>query len=174
MWELDHKEDWALKNCCFRTVVLEKSLESLLYSKELKPVNPKTKSTWIFIRRTDVEAEAPILWSPDMRSHAWVCATLLQSCPTLWDPICCSTLGFFILLYHPEFAQIHVHWVGNAIQLLHPPLPPSPPALSLSQHQDLFQWVRSSHHVAKILELQLQHQSFQWMCHGFSSKDQVS
>ena len=68
MWELDHKEDWALKNCCFRTVVLEKSLESLLYSKELKPVNPKTKSTWIFIRRTDVEAEAPILWSPDVNS----------------------------------------------------------------------------------------------------------
>ena len=68
MWELDHKEDWALKNCCFRTVVLEKSLESLLDSKELKPVNPKTKSTWIFIRRTDDEAEAPILWSPDVSS----------------------------------------------------------------------------------------------------------
>ena len=66
MWELDHKEDWALKNWCFRTVVLEKSLESLLDRKELKPVNPKTKSTWIFIRRA--EAEAPILWSPDANS----------------------------------------------------------------------------------------------------------
>ena len=68
MWELDHKEDWALKNWCFRIVVLKKSLESLSDSKELKPVNPKRKSTWIVIRRTDAEADAPILWSPDANS----------------------------------------------------------------------------------------------------------
>ena len=63
----------------------------------------------------------------------------------------------------PEFAQTHVHWVSDAIQPFHPLSPPSPPALNLSQHQGLFQWVGSSHQVAKVLELQLQHQSFQWI-----------
>ena len=61
MWELDHKESWTLKNWCFCTVVLEKTLESLLDSKEIKPVNPKGNQSWIFIGRTDAEAEAPIL-----------------------------------------------------------------------------------------------------------------
>ena len=67
MWELDHKEDWGLKNWCFWTVVLEKTLESPLDSKEIKPVNPKGDQSWIFIRRTD--AEAPILWTPDGKSQ---------------------------------------------------------------------------------------------------------
>ena len=58
MWELDHKEDWVLKNWCFQTVVLEKTLESPLDSKEIKPVNPKGCQTWIFIGRTDAEAKA--------------------------------------------------------------------------------------------------------------------
>ena len=62
----------------------------------------------------------------------------------------------------PEFTQIHVQWVGDAIQLSHPLSSPSHPALSLSQHQSLFQWVTSSRQVAKVLEFQLQHQSFQW------------
>ena len=61
-----------------------------------------------------------------------------------------------------EFTQTHVHQVGDAIQPSHPLLSPSPPALNLSQHQDLFQWVSSSHQVAKVLQFQLQHQSFQW------------
>ena len=62
-----------------------------------------------------------------------------------------------------ELAQIHAHQVGDAIQSSHPLSSPSPPAFSLSQHQGLFQWVSSSHQVAKVLELQLQHQSFQWI-----------
>ena len=66
MWELDHKEDWVPKNWCLQTVVL-KSLESSLDSKEIKSVNPKGKQSWIFIRRTDAEAEAPILWPPDVK-----------------------------------------------------------------------------------------------------------
>ena len=61
-----------------------------------------------------------------------------------------------------ESTQIHVHWVGDAIQPSHPLSSPSPPALNLSQHQGLFKWVSSSHQVAKVLEFQLQHQSFQW------------
>ena len=63
---------------------------------------------------------------------------------------------------NPELTQIHVHQVGDAIQPSHPLSSPSPPALNLSQHQGLFWWVSSSHQVAKVLELQLQHQSFQW------------
>ena len=74
-----------------------------------------------------------------------------------------STPGFPVLPYLQEFAQTHVHWVDDAIQLPHPLSPASPPALNLSQHQGLFQWVGSSHQVAKVLELQLQHQSFQWI-----------
>ena len=67
MWELDHKEGWAPKNWCFWTVVLEKTLESSLDCK-IKPINPKGNQSWIFIGRTDAEAEAPILWPPDAKS----------------------------------------------------------------------------------------------------------
>ena len=67
-WELDHKEDWALKNF-FQIVVLEKTLESSLVSKEIKPVNPKGNQYWIFTERTDSEAEASILWPPDAKSR---------------------------------------------------------------------------------------------------------
>ena len=68
MWELDHKENWAPKNWCFWTVVLEKTHESLLDCSEIKPANPKGNQLWIFIGRTDAEAEAPILWPPDVKN----------------------------------------------------------------------------------------------------------
>ena len=68
MWELDYKESWTLKNWCFWTVVLEKTLMSSLDCKEVKPVNPKWNQSWIFIGRTDTEAEAPILWPSDGKS----------------------------------------------------------------------------------------------------------
>ena len=68
MWELEHKEGWALNNWCFWTVVLEKTLESPLDSKEIKPVDPKGNQPWIIIRRTDAETEAPILWPPEAKS----------------------------------------------------------------------------------------------------------
>ena len=68
MWELDYKESWAPKNRCFWIVELEKTLESLLDCKEIKPVNPKGNQSWIFIGRADIEAEALILWSPDVKS----------------------------------------------------------------------------------------------------------
>ena len=67
MWELDRKEDWAPKNLCFWTVVLEKTLENPLNSKEIKLVHPKGNQSWIFVGRTDTEPEAPILWPPDVR-----------------------------------------------------------------------------------------------------------
>ena len=68
MWELDHKECWGPKNLCFWNVVLKNTLENPLDSKEIKPVNPKGNQSWIFIRRTDAEAEAPILWPPDAKN----------------------------------------------------------------------------------------------------------
>ena len=71
MWELDYKESWTLKNWCFWTVVLEKTLESPLDCKEIQPVHPKETQSWIFIGRTDGEAETPILWPPDVKSWLW-------------------------------------------------------------------------------------------------------
>ena len=68
MWELDYKESWVLKNWCFWTMVLEKTLESPLDCKEIQPIHPKGNQSWIFIGRTDVEAETLILWSPDMKN----------------------------------------------------------------------------------------------------------
>ena len=68
MWELDHKESWASKSWCFLIVVLEKTLESPLNCKEIKPVNPKGNKPWIFIGRIDAEIKAPILWSSDVKS----------------------------------------------------------------------------------------------------------
>ena len=68
MWELDHKENWAPKNWCFWIVVLEKTLESPLDCKEIKPVNSKGNQSWIFIGRTDAEAETPILWPADTKN----------------------------------------------------------------------------------------------------------
>ena len=68
MWDLDSKGIWVLKNWCFWTVVLEKTLESPLDYKEIKPASPKGNQSWIFIGRTDAEAEAPILWPPDVKS----------------------------------------------------------------------------------------------------------
>ena len=85
-----------------------------------------------------------------------------QSCRTLCDPMDRSTPGLPVHHQLPEFTQTHVRWVGDAIQLSHPLSSPSPPAFNLSQPQGLFQWVSSSHQVAKVSEFQLQHQSFQW------------
>ena len=90
---------------------------------------------------------------------------LLSSCQvvlTLCNPVECSTPGFPVPHYLLEFAQTHVHWIGHAIQPSHPLSPTSPPAFNFPQHQGLFKWVSSTHQVAKVLEFQLQHQSFQW------------
>ena len=90
-------------------------------------------------------------------------SSVAQSCPTLCNPMNRSTPGLPVHHQLPEFTQTHVHWVGDAIQPSHPLSSPSPPALNLSQHQGLFKWVSSSHQVAKVLEFQLQHQSYQWI-----------
>ena len=91
------------------------------------------------------------------------CCSVPNLCLTLCDPMDCRTPGFAVLYYLPEFAQIHLHCISDAIWPSHPLLPSSPLAFSLSQNQGLFQWIGSSHQIAKVLELQLQHQSFQWI-----------
>ena len=109
------------------------------------------------------------LWLSGQRHQAptqrWsrYCQFSRSLCPTLCDPMDYSMPGFPVHHQLPEFTQTHVHQVGDAIQPSPPLLSPSPPALNLSQHQELFKWVSSSHQVAKVLELQLQHQSFQWL-----------
>ena len=192
--------------------MLEKTLDSSLDSKEIKPVNPKGNQPWIFSGRTDAEAEAPILWPPDVKSwliwkdrdagkdwgqeekgmtedemvgwHHWLDGHESEQALGVGDGqgglVCCDSCGrkesdtteqliwsdglrYPVLHYLSYFAQTHVHWVKDAIQPSHPLLPTSPPALNLSQHQGLFQWIGALHKVARVLELQLQHQSFQWI-----------
>ena len=82
-------------------------------------------------------------------------SSVAQSCPTLCDPMNCSTPGLPVHHQLPEFTQTHVHRVGDAIQPSHPLLSPSPPAPNPSQHQSLFQWVNPLHEVSKVLEFQL-------------------
>ena len=90
-------------------------------------------------------------------------SSVTQLCPALCDPVDCSMSGLPVHHQLLKLSQTHVHWVGDAIPLSHPLLSPSPPTFHLSQHQGLFKWVSSSHQVAKVLEFQLQHQSFQWI-----------
>ena len=95
--------------------------------------------------------------------------SVAQSCSTVCDPMNCSMPGLPVHHQLPEFIQTHVHRVTDAIQPPHPLSSPSPLAPNPSQHQSLFQWVNSSHEVAKVLEFQLQHQSFQWTPERVSS-----
>ena len=89
-------------------------------------------------------------------------SSVAQLCPTLCKPMNFSTPGLPVHHQLPEPTQTHVHLVSDAIQPFHPVSSTFPPALNLSQHQGLFKWVSSSHQAAKVLEYQLQHQSFQW------------
>ena len=161
MWELEYKESRALKNSCFWTVVLEKILESPLECKEIQPVHPEGNQSWMFIGRADAESETPIFWPLDEKSRliwkdpdagkdwSWEEKEMTENEMDGWH-------HWFL-----EFTQTHVHWVGDTIQPSHPLSSPSPPAFNPSQIQGLYQWVSSFHQVAKVLEFQLQHQSFQ-------------
>ena len=134
MWELDYKESWVLKNWCFWTVVLEKTLESPLDSKEIQPVNPKGNKSWLFPGRIDAEAETPVLWPPDVKN--WLTGKDPDAGKDWrWEEKG-TTEDEMVGWHHqlPEFTQIHVHWVGDTIQPSHPLLSPSPPTFNLSQH----------------------------------------
>ena len=100
---------------------------------------------------------------PYLIIHSVQFSSVTQLCPTLCNPMDCSMPGLPVHHQLPELAQTHVHRVGDAIQPSHPLSFPSPPAFNLSQHQGLFQCISFLHQVAKVLEFQLQHQSFQWI-----------
>ena len=120
--------------------------------------------------RTRLSDWSDLIW---MSMHVCVCinvcfCSVAKSCPTLCNPrtaVFQASLSFDYLL---ELAQTHVHWVSDANPTISTLSSPSPPALKLSQHQGHFQWVSSSHQVSKVLELQLQHQSFQWIFRAYS------
>jgi len=114
------------------------------------PVKRQRLPEWI--KRLD-----PTVCCPQ-ETHFKFCCSVAKSCPTLCDPMNCSTPASPVLHYHT-----HIHWVCDAIQPSHPLPPPSPLSFNLSQDQGIFQWVGSSYQVIKVLELQLQYQSFQWI-----------
>ena len=93
----------------------------------------------------------------------YCCFSVTKSCLTLCDAMDCSMPGFPVPHYLPRLAQTHVHWVNNAIQSSHPLLPPSPPALNLSQHQGLFQWLSSLHQVAKLQSIRASASVLPWI-----------
>ena len=121
------------------------------------------KSDWLYSMQSKIEksiqSEKTRLGADCGSASAQL---VTQSCPTLCDPMNHSMPSLPVHHQLPEFTQTHVHWVDDSIQPSHPLSSSSPPAFNLSQHQGLFQWVSSSYQVAKVLEFQLQHQSFQW------------
>ena len=123
----------------------------------IHPWNSNNLESWFFYGKFFIVSEE-CSWI----SHSVQFSSVAQSCLTLCNPMNHSMPGLPVHHQLLEFTQTHVHWVGDAIQPSHPLSSPSPPAPNPSQHQGLFQWVSSSHQVAKVLEFQLQHQSFQW------------
>ena len=137
------------------------------------------KPTWVLeARRSSQELVAWLSWPARTHTHTryqvplmnitvyfkqcFQFSSLAQLCPTLCDPMNRSIPGLPVHHQLPEYTQTHAHWVDDAIQPSYPLSSQSPPAPNPSQHQGLFQWVNSSHELAKVLEFQLQHQSFQW------------
>ena len=174
--ELDYKESWALKNWCVWAMVLEKTLESPLDSKEIQPVHPKGKQSWIFIERTAAKAETPILWPPDAKSwligkdpdagkdwgqekgttedemvawHHWELVTDREAWRTVVHGVTKSL---------PKLTSIESVMPSNHLILCRPLLLPSIfPSIRVFSNEPAL-----PHQVAKVLEFQLQHQSLQW------------
>ena len=139
------------------------SIVSVMPSNHLILCRPLLPSIFSSIRVFSNESALHIRWPKD-RSFSFNIrpSDVTQLCPTLCNPIDYNMSGFPVHHQLPELAQTHVHWVSDANQPSHP-LSSTSPAFILSQHQGLFQWVSSSHQVAKLLELHFQHQSFQWI-----------
>ena len=125
-------------------------------------INPRVDSCQFHCAWASSEYLIRVLQSRLKIVHSVQFSSVTQSCPTLCNPMNCSTPGLPVHHQLPESTQNHVHWVGDAIQPPHPLSSPSPPALNLSQHQGLFKWVGSSYQVAKVFEFKLQYQSCQW------------
>ena len=143
--------DYLLYCCCYWLVI--KSCLTLCNCMEWSPQGSSVHE--IFQART-------LKWVAISSNFLYQFSSVTHSCLTLFDPMNCSTPGLPVHHKLPEFTQTHVHWVSDAIQPSHPLSSCSPLDLNLSQHQGLFKWVSFLHQVAKVLEFQLQHQSFQW------------
>ena len=115
-------------------------------------LSPQTESALSSIFRQTFYRASSVQFSSVALSHVLLC-----------NPMDCNTIGFPVHHQLPEPTQTHVHHISDAVQPSHPLSSPSPATFNLSQHQDLFQWVSSSHEVTKVLEFQLQHQIFQWI-----------
>ena len=132
-------------------------------------IYPITLQKWYDTERISQPCKFVFVYLYNWKRIVWnVCdvlsfSSVTQSCLTLCDPMDCSMPGFPVHHQLPELTQTLIHWVSDAILPSHPLSSPSPPAFNLFQHQGLFQWVSSMHQVAKVLELQLQHQFFQWI-----------
>ena len=159
---------YFLESCDSKLWITQRGKEKLGYTQgillqgvygfsPLEKLNQKShfcsRFRWLILLA--LNASCTLYWSIQFSS-------LPQSCLTLCNPMNRSTPGLPVHHQLPEFTHSHAHWVGDAIQPSHPLSSPSPPAPNPSQHQGLFQWVNSSHEVARVLEFQLQHQSFQW------------
>ena len=126
------------------------------------PCSSSSRSSHVKIQEAIVLTDSQIVISATWRVKIGRCGevprsviSVTQLCPTLWDPMNCSTPGLPVHHQLPEFTQTHIHRVGDAIQPSYPLSSPSPPAPNPSEHQGLFQWVNSLHEVAKVLEFQL-------------------
>ena len=141
LWNKSSSSGWcAVFICSVSLACLWSSVFSLEHSSGYL-----TSRTWAVLKTTGLVLCRMFIY----------CCLVTKPCLTLCDPMDCSMQGFPVLCNLLEFAQTHVLWVSDAIQPSHPLSPTSAPALNLSQHQSLFQWVGSSHQVAKVLELQL-------------------
>ena len=148
----------------YSTVIhsLEK-LKSMQYKSAIRNVIKFSKTIFQgWFRFTEKLGGKCRVFIEGLSQHMHQYSSAAQSCLTLCNPMNCSTPGLPVHHQLPKFTQTNVHWVCDVIQLSHPLSSPSPPAPNPSQHQDLFQWVNSSHEVAKVLDFQPQHQSFQW------------
>ena len=160
----------AIKNQCFRRPSWFTGYESACKCRGhgFEPCFRKPQDSKPYLMQTlkpsrhnywSPHTTAPVLYKRIHRNKELVqFSSVTQSCLTLCD----SMPGLPVHHQLPGFTQTHVHWVCDAIQPSHPLSSPSPTALNLSKHQGLFKWVSSSHQEAKVLEFQLQHQSFQW------------
>ena len=163
MWSISKRQEWLWQKCAPRT---ECGLSQKTSS--LPPWVAARLMGWVW---HNCSSSGGPDWFPSLIQARWphfpcysagyTISSVTQLCPTLCDPMNRSTPGLPVHHQLSESTQTHVHWVSDAIQPSHP-LSSSSPALNLSQHQGLFKWVSSSYQVAKVLEFQLQHQSFQW------------
>ena len=159
---LDTRVDPSVKinSPCSLPTEIQKKVEDLFLN-ENKPDKIKH---WLKYIHTDCDLELTVAQIIRFLQQNFLSvSSVTQLCPTLCNPMDCNTPGFPVHHQPPEPTQTHVHWVCEAIRLSSPLLSPSPPAFNLSQHQGLFQWVSSLQQKPKLLEFQLQHQSFQWI-----------